>query len=431
MAVEGSSTVSRFEQVAWGGPERYLGLLGVLVIGIFPAIRPLKEWMDAEEGRMLLFFSAATLWLILFPYLAAWKRGARGLLHPPSMIRIIREGVLAIPLTIVAMLIVMIFFIGMSLVSSGEMEPVDSLGISGAQLSLPLMLILTFLVCVAAPLTEEIYFRGFLYPAFKKRFPLWLAAAVQAALWCLLHEYPGPIIFGLFLDGLFLAWIYEQRKTLVTPIAVHMMMNAFALLPALVLIAVNHHTPAADWSEAGREPDWLHSTLVARRIELKETAYQQRCWALEHLGMAGDRDWKAEISALDTIEVRFPKENDEIVKARLGVAEVYLLRLEDARRAVLTARLVSADPGSEPRQRIWALLLESGGLFLIGDEEAASEVLELAATLLKQHGDPLDLRCCRTQLAEVLAHPAGGGSGPGFTEKKALRRILQDYSDFH
>ncbi len=432
MAVDGSATVSRFEQVAWGRLERDVGLLGVLVIGIFPAVRPLKEWMEAEAGRMLLFFSVTTLWLVLFPYLAARYRGARGLLRPPPMIRIVREGVLAIPLTVVAMLIGIVVYIGMRLFARGQVEPVDSLGVSGLQLSMPWILTLAFLVCVAAPLTEEIYFRGFLYPALKRRFPLWLAAAVQAALWSLLHEYPAPIIFGLFLIGLFLAWLYEQRKTLLTPIAVHMMMNTFALLPVLVLMAVNRHTPAVDWQEAREKPAWLHSTLVTRRIELKETADQQRHWALDNPGLAGERDWKAEIAALDDITVRFPAETDEIIKARLGMAEVYLLRLEDTRRAVQMARTVSADPKGDLRQRSWALLLESGGLLLLGDAESASDTLERVAILLAQAGDPHpDLRCCRIQLVAVLDRPSGGGSGPERSERSALRRILRDYADYH
>ncbi len=433
MTVDGTSAVSRFERVHWSGPERYLGLLAVLAIGAAPAIRPLEEWMDAQPGRALLLLSAVTLWLFFFPFLVARARGVRGLFRPPPMIRLLREGVLAVPLTIVAMLIEFIAFMAMMIFSRGHIEPVDSLGLRGIQLSLPLMLVVFLLVCVVVPLTEEVYFRGFLYPALKRRFPLWVAAVIQAALWSLLHEYPAPLIVALFLVGLFLAWIYEQRRTLVTPIAVHMMMNAFVLLPVLVLMAVNRHQPASDWVEAGREPGWLRSTLVTRRIEIKETALQQRLWAIEHLGLAGECDWKAEVAALDTINALFPTQHEEIEKARLGLAEIYLLRLDDTRRGILAARMVSEAPAADVRRGIWALLLESGGLFILGEEEAGVRTLDAARSLLALHGDHPDLRSCRIQI-ESAVDTTGTGSAAGDQEEdrnRTIRHILQNYAEHH
>jgi membrane protease YdiL (CAAX protease family) len=433
MTVNGSSAVSRFEQVDWGAPERFLGLLAVLIIGVAPAIRPLKEWMDADPGQALLLLSAATLWLFFFPFLIARMRGARGLLRPPPMIRLLREVVLAVPLTIVTLIIETIAFVGMTVFSGGPVEPVDSLGLRGIQLSPAIMLMLVFLLCVAVPLTEEVYFRGFLYPALKRRFPLWVAAVVQAALWSLLHEYPAPLIIALFLVGLFLAWIYEQRRTLVTPIAIHAMMNAFALLPALVLIAVNQHTPASDWVEAGHKPGWIRSTLVTRRIEIKDTAGQQRLWAVEHLGLAGERDWKAEIAALDTIAALFPTAEEEIERARLGLAEIYLLQLEDTRRGILSARRVSEASDIDIRRRIWALLLEAGGLFILGEEEDGVRTLDAAGELLTRDEDYPDLHACRSQLGSTVE-----ATGTGYIAEdrerdrnRRIRRILQDYADYH
>jgi len=82
-------------------------------------------------------------------------------------------------------------------------------------------LLLLFTIGVAAaPLAEEVFFRGFFYPALKKRFSVPAAVVVSSLFFSTLHLSPGgwlPIM-GL---GVFLAFSYEKTGSLLIPVFIH------------------------------------------------------------------------------------------------------------------------------------------------------------------------------------------------------------------
>jgi membrane protease YdiL (CAAX protease family) len=93
------------------------------------------------------------------------------------------------------------------------------------------------LIIVAAPISEEIFFRGLMFTGLRRRLSLWPAAAITAILWAALH-YTGPESIGvvpqLAVLGLLLAWLYEYTGSLWPPILMHAVNNglAFAILTA-------------------------------------------------------------------------------------------------------------------------------------------------------------------------------------------------------
>lgn len=89
---------------------------------------------------------------------------------------------------------------------------------------------------VAAPVQEELVFRGLLYPALRRRFGRWPAAWAQAALFGAIHYVPAPRLGDSLLlqgamvgTGLGLALIYERRGNLLAPIAAHAAFNLVGL----------------------------------------------------------------------------------------------------------------------------------------------------------------------------------------------------------
>ena len=82
-------------------------------------------------------------------------------------------------------------------------------------------------VCVA-PVTEEVFFRGFLQNALRKRFNVVVAALVQSGLFGVAHFYGAPHMAVAAITGLVLTATYEWRKTLLTPIIVHAGINSLA-----------------------------------------------------------------------------------------------------------------------------------------------------------------------------------------------------------
>ncbi|MGH2651270.1 MAG: lysostaphin resistance A-like protein [Actinomycetota bacterium] len=77
-----------------------------------------------------------------------------------------------------------------------------------------------FVVIVAAPVGEEIFFRGFLYGALRRRLGFGTAAVVSGAAFGAFHVLP-LLMPLMFVVGLGLAAVYERRGTLIASIAAH------------------------------------------------------------------------------------------------------------------------------------------------------------------------------------------------------------------
>ena len=91
------------------------------------------------------------------------------------------------------------------------------------------------LIVVAAPLSEEIFFRGFIFGGLRRRLSFPLAAVISALIFGLFH-YTGPGSIGvvpqLAFLGFALAWVYEETGSIYPTVAIHAINNglAFALL---------------------------------------------------------------------------------------------------------------------------------------------------------------------------------------------------------
>jgi uncharacterized protein len=91
------------------------------------------------------------------------------------------------------------------------------------------------LIVIAAPVSEEIFFRGFIFGGLRRRLSFPVAAVISALIFGLFH-YTGPGSIGVvpqlgFL-GFALAWVYEETGSIYPTVAIHALNNAlaFALL---------------------------------------------------------------------------------------------------------------------------------------------------------------------------------------------------------
>jgi membrane protease YdiL (CAAX protease family)/uncharacterized RDD family membrane protein YckC len=91
------------------------------------------------------------------------------------------------------------------------------------------------LIVVAAPVSEEIFFRGFIFGGLRRRLSFPLAAVISALIFGVFH-YTGPGTIGvvpqLAFLGFALAWVYEETGSIYPTVAIHAINNglAFALL---------------------------------------------------------------------------------------------------------------------------------------------------------------------------------------------------------
>jgi CAAX protease family protein len=94
--------------------------------------------------------------------------------------------------------------------------------------------VLVFLVAgILAPVVEELVFRGYLYPVFKRYFRMPVAIVLSSAIFAAIHLNVAALP-PLFVLALCLAAAYEESGSLVVPIAMHAMFNVVSLSYLLI-----------------------------------------------------------------------------------------------------------------------------------------------------------------------------------------------------
>ena len=83
------------------------------------------------------------------------------------------------------------------------------------------------LACAVAPVAEEVFFRGMLYSFLRQRLHLIVAVLIQAVVFALMHPFDLAQRAVVFILGVGLGLTYEWRKTLLTSILLHALLNAF------------------------------------------------------------------------------------------------------------------------------------------------------------------------------------------------------------
>ncbi len=105
---------------------------------------------------------------------------------------------------------------------SGEAERLRELG--GSHIALVVLV-----VVLLAPFFEELFFRGILYPALRRRVGANVAIVTNGIIFGALHFQP-LFIFSLLLVGIVLAYLYERSDSLLAPMAAHALYNLMVTL---------------------------------------------------------------------------------------------------------------------------------------------------------------------------------------------------------
>lgn len=87
------------------------------------------------------------------------------------------------------------------------------------------ILFLTIFVSILGPIIEEIFFRGFLYSAVRKRFGVLSGVLLSAALFSMLHTNIAGFA-PIMILGILMAFLYETTGSLIAPMAVHILHNS-------------------------------------------------------------------------------------------------------------------------------------------------------------------------------------------------------------
>ena len=89
-------------------------------------------------------------------------------------------------------------------------------------------------IIIFAPLSEELFFRGFLYKKLRNRYSFKVSAIIVSLLFACLHRIPLNIL-PLFIISFALCYLYEKTQNLFTPIIFHFLHNSLNFFSLLVL----------------------------------------------------------------------------------------------------------------------------------------------------------------------------------------------------
>lgn len=219
------------ERPRWGFMDIILVYLGVMVVGILtslqgkniPGLLP-GQLGAGEMGYFLTGFLVQFLATVGFVYLFAvflprgqWKDLGISKARPGSYFRYgVIGGIL---------LIIMVLVIGYGLkYLQPDLQPQYYEEMLRSATRIPDFLVILVVGAILAPLSEEIFYRGMLYPVFRKYLgPMW--GAILAGLVFGLAHWDLWRTIPLALGGIGLCYIYEKSGSILVSVVAHGVWN--------------------------------------------------------------------------------------------------------------------------------------------------------------------------------------------------------------
>ena len=100
---------------------------------------------------------------------------------------------------------------------------------------------LLLFVFIAAPVAEELCFRGLMQNQLCRRFPFWAANLIQGAIFGAIHRIPIQVGYAFAL-GLFLGWLYQRTGRLSVVIVAHIVFNCTPILMGFLALFAPGYT---------------------------------------------------------------------------------------------------------------------------------------------------------------------------------------------
>lgn len=95
-------------------------------------------------------------------------------------------------------------------------------------------------ICLIAPITEELVFRGLLFTRVKSKFGLKAAIIIPSVLFALLHlkladeQNQNLLVIITFTDAVFYSYARSKTNSVYVPIILHIMSNIIAIIERLI-----------------------------------------------------------------------------------------------------------------------------------------------------------------------------------------------------
>jgi membrane protease YdiL (CAAX protease family) len=222
-----ASRPARFPYANWGPGTAVVGVVVALAAGIalgIPAVIAGHE----DNGDLTTLGNvgvqlATALGFLLVPMAIAAQRGASGM----EILRRLgvwpfRPAALKWMAAAIGAYLVFATFYSLVIVEPEQKDIAEGFG------ALPVQVLL---IVIAAPISEEVCFRGMLYGGLRERLPRIPAALLGGLIFGGLHALTGiSAVPPLIVFGFILCLLYEKTGSIVPGILLHMLNNSVALL---------------------------------------------------------------------------------------------------------------------------------------------------------------------------------------------------------
>ena len=220
--------------VPWRGGQVALGIVLVL-LSLIP-VTGISIGIGALAGS---YDEATTVWIsvhlmALSIIVVVWRLGFhRRSVTPVQLLGlfvteypVVRAGLMALGVLGASLLFTVIYASVVDLFNSDVLSPPEI----DADIAFPgAAVILTFqAIALVTPLTEELFFRGFVFSGLTHRFGLVKAMLISAAFFSAFHVNVGVLV-PVFVTGLLLAWLYHKTRSLWPCVLAHAGQNALAV----------------------------------------------------------------------------------------------------------------------------------------------------------------------------------------------------------
>ena len=215
-----------------------LAIASIVILGAVIIIPAIEVFGEDEPGARALQGLTIMLWdgtLIFFVYWLMSRRGSKdwanlGWRKPWqseswSSLKMLRIGAAAYGTSLVAIFVynLVITVAGLEDLLPSEQIPKDFFD------EVWLIPIIGLSVVVTAPVSEELFFRGFIYAGLRRRLKVPVAALLTGFLFSMAHADPGLVV-PFTLIGAILALVYERTGSIWTNIGVHFWFNMVSFI---------------------------------------------------------------------------------------------------------------------------------------------------------------------------------------------------------
>lgn len=221
----------KLPEVPWHKTDLYIGLICSISIPLLWHTG-LLSLIHRELGPLFYWASVTIIFVILItvPTFLSKRKNISLIVFNTDGSTILNEILFSLVLFLGLFILKFIVVAAVYFLSGYDPLTIQIIHIESEGFLRTVVLVLVLLnVCVLGPIAEEFFFRGFLYNALKSSYGVKLAILLQTLLYTIGHEFSIYGTLQHLVVALYLVILYERRKTLWSPMLIHILNNIIAL----------------------------------------------------------------------------------------------------------------------------------------------------------------------------------------------------------